>query len=143
MAILDQWRSSLAYQALNRSTLVGGVYAMAIEFGAIVNIVLGALTRRTRGIIVNIAFGTIRYIVLSALTGRTRGIHIMAIEFGMIRYIVLGALANTVLGVLTGGTREHRVWPGHGAGDDHAMFSNIVLVVLYSPSKCATTQQVR
>ena len=106
---------------------------------------LGALTGRTRGIIVNIAFGTIRYIVLSALTGRTRGIYIMAIEFGTIRCIVLGALADIVLGELTGRTREHRVRPGHGAGDDHAMFSNIsfYFFFIYSPSKCATTQQVR
>ena len=57
----------------------------------------------------------------------------MAIEFGTIRYIVLGALANIVLGALTRRTREHRVWPGHDAGDDHTKFSNI------SPS----TQQVR
>ena len=99
-------------------------------------IVLGALTGRTRGIIVNIAFGTIRYIVLSALTGRTRGIYIMAIEFGTIRCIVLGALANIVLGVLTGRTREHRVWPGHGAGDDHAMFFNLFPFYIF-------TQQAR
>ena len=96
VAILDQGRSSLAYQALNRSTLVGGIYAMAIEFGTIVNIVLGALTGRTQGIIVKIAFGTLANIVLGAFSGRTRGIYVTAIEFvtivniafGTVRYIV-------------------------------------------------------